>query len=395
MRWASAVSVESSLVAAVDECGAAIRAQLGARAADLVVVFPSTHHRARLDRVADLLAARLPARVTIGCAAGGVIGGGREIEHECALAVTAAVLPGVEVRPLCIAGSDVPGRDESAAWVERVGVPPDGAAHFILLSDPFTCDTGAVLRGLDRAYPFGSKIGGLASGGRDAGQHVLYLDGRALRSGMVGIVVTGDVVVDTVVAQGCRPIGVPMFVTRSDEDLLLELDGRPAIDVLREVYEQLPAADQKLARDSLFLGIAMTAHLQEYRQGDFLIRTLTGADASRGAVAVGAQVRDNAVVQFHLRDAATSAADLEALLVRYKASERATQPAGALLFSCLGRGVQLYGRPDHDSAMFRRFVGDIPLGGFFGNGEIGPVHGITQLHGYTSAFAVFRPGAGR
>lgn len=391
MRWASALSVEGSVAAAVDECCAAVRAQLGTSGADLAVVFPTTHHRARLDRVADLVAARLSARVTIGCAAGGVIGGGREVELESGLAIAAAVLPRVELRPLCIDGPDLPGPENPAAWVQRVGVSPDAAAHFVLIADPFTCDSGAALRGLDRAYPLGRKVGGLASGGREAGQHVLYLDGRAYRSGMVGVALSGDLVVDTIVAQGCRPVGHPMFVTRSEDNLLLELDGRPAIDVLREVYEQLPAADQKLARDSLFLGVVMTDHLEQYRQGDFLIRTLTGADASRGAVAVGAVARENSVVQFHLRDRATSAADLETLLASYSARKPATRPAGALMFSCLGRGVQLYGRPDHDSELFRRFVGDLALAGFFGNGEIGPVGGTTHVHGYTTAFAVFRP----
>jgi len=392
MRWASSVSVEGSLAAAVDECCGAIESQLDSRAADLVIVFPTIHHRTRLDRVVDLVGARLPARVTIGCAAGGVIGGGREVEQESGFAVTAALLPGVDVRPIHIDASAVPDPDDLPAWVDCVGVPPDLAPHFVLLPDPLTCDSGALLRGIDRAYPFGRKIGGLASAGREPGQNVLYLDGQVHRSGMVGVALTGDLVVDTVVAQGCRPIGQPMFVTRSDENLVLELDGRSAIDVLRDVYEQLSAADQQLARHSLFLGIVMTENRQEYRQGDFLIRNLMGADASRGAVAVGAVLRDNAVVQFHLRDAATSAADLEALLARYRASERSTRPAGALLFSCLGRGVQLYGRPDHDSEMFRRLVGDVPLGGFFCNGEIGPVQGATHLHGYTSAFAVFRSG---
>lgn len=390
MRWASTVSVESSLTAAVEECCAAVRAQLEAQAADLVVVFPTTHHRAKLERVVDLVGAQLPARVTIGCAAGGVIGGGREVEEESGFAVTAALLPGVDLKAIRIEADDRPDPDDPSAWVDRVGVPPDVPAHFVLLPDPLTCDSGPLLQGLDRAYRYGTKIGGLASGGREPGQNVLYLDGRAYRSGTVGVALTGDLVVDTVVAQGCRPIGQPMFVTRCDQHLLLELDGRPAIEVLREVYEQMSAADQQLARHSLFLGMAMKENLQAYGQGDFLIRNLVGADAGRGAVAVGAVVQENAVVQFHLRDASTSAADLEALLGRYRHSELTTQPAGALLFSCLGRGVQLYGRPDHDTAVFRRFLGDVALGGFFCNGEIGPVQGATHLHGYTSAFGVFR-----
>ena len=89
-------------------------------------------------------------------------------------------------------------------------------------------------------------------------------------------------------------------------------------------------------------------------------------------------------------DAATSRDDLEALLGRYAGERRPGAPAGALLFSCLGRGAYLYGRPDHDTEAFHRHLGEVPLGGFFCNGEIGPVRGTTFLHGYTSAFALFR-----
>ncbi|HVM98271.1 MAG TPA: FIST C-terminal domain-containing protein, partial [Candidatus Acidoferrales bacterium] len=121
---------------------------------------------------------------------------------------------------------------------------------------------------------------------------------------------------------------------------------------------------------------------------DFLIRNLMGIDGERGAIAVGAVLNEGAVVQFHLRDARTSASDLETMLNAYDAS---TPPAGALLFSCLGRGVHLYGQPDHDSQQFQRIVGEVPLAGFFCNGEIGQVHGSTFLHGYTSSFALFRP----
>ena len=95
-------------------------------------------------------------------------------------------------------------------------------------------------------------------------------------------------------------------------------------------------------------------------------------------------------MQFHLRDARTSAEDLEAHLRRYREEPRATPPAGALLFSCLGRGKHLYGSDDHDSRVFRDYLGEIPLGGFFCNGEIGPVQKQTFLHGYTSAFGLFR-----
>ena len=136
----------------------------------------------------------------------------------------------------------------------------------------------------------------------------------------------------------------------------------------------------------------MRPELARYGRGDFLIRNLAGAEERSGALAVGASLHEGQVVQFHLRDAQTSAEDLDARLARYRASQLGgAAPAGALIFSCLGRGAHLYGVPDHDSDAFRRHIGAVPLGGFFCNGEIGPVERRTFLHGYTSAFGLFRP----
>jgi small ligand-binding sensory domain FIST len=109
-----------------------------------------------------------------------------------------------------------------------------------------------------------------------------------------------------------------------------------------------------------------------------------------GALAIGAAVQPWQVVQFFLRDSKTAEDDLKRRLDQYK-GERRPRPAGALLFSCVGRGEHLFGKPDHDSGLFRDRLGPVPLGGFFCNGEIGPVGSTTFLHGYTSAFGLFRP----
>jgi small ligand-binding sensory domain FIST len=210
------------------------------------------------------------------------------------------------------------------------------------------------------------------------------------RAGLVGVAMCGDIEVDTIVAQGCRPIGEPMFVTGCQRNIVRELDGRPALKVLQELYQHLEARDQELFRHSLFLGIVMDESRQQYRQGDFLIRNIVGMDSATGALAIGAMLRESLVVQFHLRDAETSAEDLDELLARHARGGHGRGVEGSLLFSCLGRGAALYGRPDHDSEVFRRRLGEIPLGGFFCNGEIGPLHGSTFLHGYTSAFGLFR-----
>jgi small ligand-binding sensory domain FIST len=390
MKWASAASDEADLERALRRTASVVQAGLEGCRPDLLVAFVSAHHAAQFERVPKLLAEQLPGAVLLGCSAGGVIGGGREIEQRPGVSLSAAYLPGVVITRLRLDNDALPNpHAEPATWQRLLAVAPASGPHFVLLPDPFTFDVESLIRGLDGAYPGSTTIGGIASGGREPGANALFLGERTHRSGLVGVALSGNVAVDTIVAQGCRPIGDPMFVTACERNVVRALDGEPPLKVLQALHDRLEPRDRQLARHSLFLGIVMREDRQEYRQGDFLIRNLIGIDQSSGALAVGALIDQNAVVQFQLRDAETSAQDLEVLLRRHHQAEPGA-PHGSLLFSCLGRGQFLYGRPDHDSELFRRYLGDVPLGGFFCNGEIGPVHGTTFLHGYTSAFGLFR-----
>lgn len=381
MRWASTVSRAESLERAIAEASVELRRQLDDAAPDLAVVFVSQEHAAGFAALPALLGREISPTVLIGCSAGGVIGGGHEVEDAPGLSLTAAVLPGVTITPFHLPDAVAPD-----ALPAALGVPIGGDHAFVVLPEPFSFDADAFLRTLDETYPGAVKLGGIASGGREPGRNALYLNDAVHRSGMVGVALSGDIAVDTIVAQGCRPIGEPMFVTRCERNVIHALDGRPPMSVLRELYERATPDDQALFRQSLFLGVAMVESRQEYRQGDFLIRNVLGIDSANGALVIGALPYDGLVVQFHLRDARTSADDLQALLQRYDGT-----PSGALLFSCLGRGKFLYGRADHDTAALRARCGELPVGGFFCNGEIGPVQGTTFLHGYTSSFGLFRP----
>ena len=198
---------------------------------------------------------------------------------------------------------------------------------------------------------------------------------------------SGNIAVETIVAQGCRPIGAPRIITQCQGNVVLELDGRPPLVVLSELYEKLSERDQKLVQTSLFVGLEMKSSEVQFRPGDLLARNIMGLDPDSGAIAIGAIPRQWQVMQFLLRDSQTATEDLNRLLESHRASP---VPRGALLFSCRGRGIHLFGEEDHDTRLFRERLGSIPLGGFFCNGEIGPVGGSTFLHGYTSAFALFR-----
>jgi small ligand-binding sensory domain FIST len=388
MKWASAIRDGARLDLAVEEACRDVLRQLDGQAPHLVLVFASPDYGASLEQLPRSIAANLQPGLLLGCTAGGLIGDGREIEDRAGLSMIAAVLPEVDLNAFHIDGSAMPA--DRVGWERALGVAAEPVPQFILLPDPFSFDTEGFLRGLDAMYPRSGKIGGLASGGRKPGSNFLFLGDQTFRSGAVGVALRGNLVLDTVVAQGCRPIGEPMFVTRCDRNVLIGVDGEKPLDVLRELHERLDPRDKDLVRHSLFLGVVMDPQRQEYHQGDFLIRNLAGVDPDSGVMAIGALLEESSVVQFHLRDARTSGEDLEAHLRRYRDEPRRTPPQGALLFSCLGRGIHLYGSADHDSRAFRNHLGEIPLGGFFCNGEIGPVQDQTFLHGYTSAFGLFR-----
>jgi small ligand-binding sensory domain FIST len=392
MKWTSALSEEPVLEDAIAQCGASIKNAIEDEALDLAVVFVSPHYEQYYDQVSDLCAKTLGAKHVFGCSGGGVIGNGLEVEQRPGLSITAAVLPNVDIKPFHLQIDRLPDMDASPdRWEELIGVSHDKDPHFVMLADPYSFPVNDLLIGLDYAFPKATKIGGLASGATRRGGNALFLDGEVLRTGAVGLALDGNITVDTVVAQGCRPIGKPMRITQSDRNMLIELDGEAPLEVLRDMVPSLPSRDQELLGHSLFLGVVMDEFIDNPVQGDFLIRNVVGMDQNIGGLAIGEMLKEGQLVQFHLRDGETSTDDLQAVLSRYAAEHRENEIPGALLFSCLGRGQFLYGRANHDTDLFRDMLGEIPLGGFFCNGEIGPVSGTTFLHGYTSSFGLFRP----
>ncbi|MEA5568166.1 FIST signal transduction protein [Anabaena sp. UHCC 0399] len=403
MQWANALSTRPSLEAAIADVVEQTVSSLTAPA-DLGLVFISSAFASEYSRVLPLLAEKLSVPVLIGCSGGGVIGttlGGQtqELEAEAALSLTLAHLPGVDLQVFHIVAEDLPDLDSSPdAWVNLIGVPSSPTPQFILLSSAFSSGVNDLLQGLDFAYPGSVIVGGQASAGGFAGRLALFANDTSgeiqqslYREGTVGLALSGNIVLETIVAQGCKPIGKPLQITKAERNIILEIDEQVPLMVLRDLISSLSEQERGLAQHSLFVGVAMDEFKLSLQPGDFLIRTILGVDPSGGAIAIGDLVRPGQRLQFHLRDAQASAEDLEFLLERYQQQSRLDNTAvGALMFACVGRGEGLYGKPNFDSELFRRYVPDIPIGGFFCGGEIGPIGDRTFLHGYTSVFGICR-----
>ncbi|WP_353933227.1 FIST N-terminal domain-containing protein [Okeanomitos corallinicola TIOX110] len=396
MQWANALSTHHSLEAAVTDVVQKAVSSLKAPA-DLGLVFISSAFTSEYSRLLPLLAEKLSIPVLIGCSAAGVVGTNsdsqtQEIESEPAISLTLAHLPGVDIRTFHVMGDQLPDLDSSPdAWIDFLGVPPSPAPQFLLFSSAFSAGTNDLLQGLDFAYPGSVVVGGQASGGFASDRMALFCNDQLYRQGTVGVALSGDIVLETIVAQGCRPIGEPLQVTKAERNIVLELDDQVPLKVLRDLIDSLSDQEKMLAQHSLFVGLAMDEFKLSLKQGDFLIRNLLGVDPAAGAIAIGDRIRAGQRLQFHLRDSQASAEDLEFLLKEYQyQSNGESSPLAALMFSCVGRGTGLYGQPNFDSHLFSRYFHDIPMGGCFCGGEIGPVSGKTFLHGYTSVFTICR-----
>jgi small ligand-binding sensory domain FIST len=353
----------------------------------LAVLFASGDFLGSAEALVAAVAAETGPVPLIGCVAQAVVGGSREVESGPAVSLwLAAGLGPVETFAMEFVGTPSGGAYGGYRFA------PGGDRVHLMICDPFTFPPGDLLAHLNTHVPGAAVMGGIASGGLAAGRSRLFHDGRVLSHGAVGACLAGAGV-DLLVSQGCRPVGEPYTVTRAEGNVIFELGGRPPLDRLRELAAASPARDQELLGHGVQVGIVINEYRAERHQGDFLIRGVAGADPESGALAVGDVVEVGQTVQFHVRDADSAHDDLRRTLDREAAALASRRAAGALMFTCNGRGSQLFTQPDHDAGLVAATLGEVPLAGFFCAGELGPVGGQNYLHGFTASIALFRDAA--
>lgn len=385
-RFAAALSTVRDTREAVQQLCEEVGQKLGG-SADLALLFFSLDHAPQAEAIARDVCQTLGTKNVLGCTGESIAGNGKEVEDGPALSLWAARWPKVEQRLLQLEFERTPDGGMINGWPEDLPeeLPPD--AFLILLADPFFFPADLLLERLNEDRPGLRVIGGMASGGHQPGINRLICGDKVLREGAIAVLVQGDVKLRTVVSQGCRPIGKPFVVTKSDRNVVLELGGRPALLQLKEIFDQLPAREQALVQSGLHLGRVVSEYQDRFEQGDFLVRNVVGIDPNQGAVAVGDFIRVGQTVQFHIRDEESADAELRQMLAKVRVAGVSSE-AGALLFTCNGRGTRLFRMPHHDASCVAEGLGNLPLAGFFAQGEIGPVTGKNFLHGFTASVAI-------
>jgi small ligand-binding sensory domain FIST len=391
VTFAAALSQHPLPSEAVGEVVGQVLEQLGESGCDLVVVFASPHHTGAFEDITRALVELIEPRIMIGGTAVSVAGGGREVEDAPALSVLAGRLPESRLVPVALDVVEGPGGAGLSGWPE---LGPDEFSSLLLFADPFSFPTDGFLRHVEKIAPGVQIIGGLASAANGPGGNRLVVHGldaatdpaetSVRTSGAVGVLVDTGIEIRTLVSQGCRPVGQPLVVTRSERNFIQELAGEPPLQRLRDLATAAGPEERELMGRGLHLGVVVDEHQPDFARGDFLVRNVLGADEATGAIAVGAEVSVGQTVQFHVRDAGSADEDLRVLL---SAADGPTR--GALLFTCNGRGQHLFGTPDHDAGLIEQLLGPLPLAGAFCAGEIGPVGGRNFLHGFTASVALF------
>jgi small ligand-binding sensory domain FIST len=388
MAFAACSTETPDASTAADELCQGLTRALEGRPPDLLLLFVSRFGPGRFEELAGRVARETACRHQLACIAEGVASGGRELEDGPAAAALAAVFDDdAQVTSFSVNFDQTPdgivcdGIPEAAA-AAGAGGPPQAV---LFLGDPQGCAVDSLIDRLEEEYPGVPLLGGMASGASRNRAHCLALDGAASTAGGVGVLLRCRQRVRSIVSQGCRPIGPAFVVTQAQRNVLFELGGKAALTRLEETYADLDERDRKLIQQGLHVGLAIDEYKSAFGRGDFLIANVLGADKESGAIALGNLVRTGQTVQFHVRDAEAADEDLRALL----GQEPRAAHAAALLFSCNGRGRNMFPKADHDAGVIQEFCGPLPLAGMFARGELGPVGRKNFIHGFTASVVLF------
>jgi small ligand-binding sensory domain FIST len=387
MPFSASLSKIGETIRAAEEASSKALGELPGRP-DLAVVFFSMHHAEAAARLGETVRRISGVRHLLGCSGEAIVGNDEEIESGPAVSVwlgqwkeSMEPVPFHAEMEQTSDGMSLLGRPDAL-----LSADPNRSA-ILMLADPYTFPVDHFLKKINEDHPGIRVVGGMASGGRGPGESRLLLDDALLESGAAGLLVQG-VAVRSVVSQGCKPIGRHMVITRADDNIIQELGGQTPLARLQQLWTELSPGDQQLFQRGLHLGVVINEYQGEFKRGDFLIRNVIGLERESGALAITDHVRIGQTVQFHVRDADTADEDVRSLLETDRRSQ-SRRPAGALLFTCNGRGTRLFSQPHHDARVIRSEVGPVPLAGFFAQGELGPVGGKNFIHGFTASIVIF------
>ncbi len=370
----------------IEDLAIECRDELGADPS-VVFAFVSPDWKANVSELGEILQIHGHCPMVLGCSTDGLVGVGEERENTSGMTLLFLYLPNTELQSEIIMDSDTDKSEDLILIQEPADGIDEEAGAWIVLGDPANLPAESWLRQWNAVWPNSPCFGGLASGDPENDSFFLFRETGIINDAAALLVhLSGGVRLEGVVSQGCRPIGNPYTITEVDDNVLVTIGQRQAYDILEQAYETLEDGERESARGNIFAGLAVNEYVDEFKRGDFLVRNIIGGDPTAGVLALGAWPRVGQTMQFQLRDSEAADEDFRVQCAESQAEQG--QPFASLLFSCRGRGLHMFGDPNHDAGILEDVFGKVPTSGFFCSGEIGPVGGTSFVHGY-AAVALF------
>jgi small ligand-binding sensory domain FIST len=330
------------------ECVSACAERLGRPAGGLGFVYFTDALVDSAQSILDSLREETGIEDWVGSVGLGVLATGAEYQEEPALVAMVAEV------------------EKFSVFNGRTPLKKDGAHFAVVHADPAAPDVAGLVADMAAKVASGFLVGGLSS----SRQRTVQIANAVLSGGLSGAAFAPQVAVATRLTQGCVPYPGRFRVTECEDNIIATLDGRPALDVLQETI----GSDRQV-----LVGIPVPGS----DTGDYTARNLMGVDPRNKLIAIGEPVEPGAELLFCKRDEAAARQDLQRISSELKSA--APQPRGALYFSCLARGEHMFGRRGAELDVIRRTLGEVPLVGFFCNGEISR----DRLYGYTGVLTLF------
>ncbi|CAK0769014.1 Histidine kinase [Gammaproteobacteria bacterium] len=340
--------------------------------ANLGFVYATDHYAEDLDLLVAELRGRTGIPHWVGTTGISITAGDEEYFDTPALAVLVGAFPADAFRVFATgAQSFGPVVRAHGSWYRR------RERHLAIVhGDPNNSRTPELLRALATELPGGFMVGGIIS---SRGAHV-HIANSPIQGALSGVIFNELAPIYTSLTQGCIPIGPLHRITDCERNVIRTLDGRPALDVLREDIGELLARNLSRITGYIFAGLPILGT----ENGDYTVRNLLSIDRRQGWLAIGEWLHQGQSILFCRRDANRARDNMEKMLIDLL-GRLPRPPQAALYFSCLGRGHQMFGAPGVEQRIIRHHLGDIPLVGFYANGQISH----NDIYGYTGVLAVF------
>lgn len=342
------------------------------------------------DAIRTTMSELAPGVPVFGCSAESVIGRGREVEGQTAASILliGELSQPPTIFPLeCLQTPDGP---TVVGFTDEIIEQAHRCNGMLIAACPLSFSVDMLIEAMepDRGADVVPILGGYCSSQNWESGSLLFCGDQVLYRGAVGLVLPAELHWQTIVSQGCRPIGDPMVITSLDSNTILGLGGKPALTMLREMFQRLPSHERDMAIDSLLIGRAITEYSDTFAHGDFLIRNVQGVDTDSDGIVVTDRFQVGQTIRFHVRDAQGADADLANLLSRV--SKSGVDNQAGLLFSCNGRGSRMFTQPNHDVLAIDKVFPGLPLSGIFAAGEFAPLANRNLTHGFTAVCAFLR-----